>query len=237
MKTIAKRLALLLIMLMTTSSLALLMVKPANAQTSTPMPTPSVPSFTVKFVDASYDVPTTTSIDQYTGKSVTNQGYHVENKTIVLSIDNRPFRSYLHNNPPTFFYNVRAKGAFAQNWTELYSANAGYLMPSNSDYTVIARGLPTPEGQIDYQVQAMAGGVMRISPRFSSGDEFIGVTSSWSFTQSVTIPASSDSPTPTPLPSQPSVSPTIPEFSCFAVVAILASWLSITLIVRHRKKP
>ena len=237
MKPIAKCLALLLIVMMATSSLVLLMFDPANAQTSTPVPTPSVPSFTVKFVDASYDVPTTTSINQYTGKSVTNQGYHVENKTIVLTIDNRPFNAYLHNTPPTFFYNVRVKGAFAQNWTELYTANTGYLHPSNSDYTAIAYGLPTPEGQIDYQVQAMAGGIMRISPRFSSGDEFIGVTSSWSSTQTVTIPENPVTPIQTPVESTPTASPTVPEFPWLAVIAVLASSLLITLVVRYRKKP
>lgn len=234
MKPSVKCLALLLIVSMATSGL-MLMVKPTDAQTSTPMPTPSVPSFTVKFVDASYDVPTTTSINEYTGKSVTNPGYHVDNKTVVLTIDNRPFSSYLHNYPPTFFYSVRVKGAFAQNWTELYTANTGYLFPSNSDYTVIAYGLSTPEGQIDYQVQAMAGGIMRISPRFSSGDEFIGVTSSWSSTKTVTIPANSDSSTQTPLASPPSASPTVPEFSWLATVVALSVVLLIASVLRRRK--
>ena len=37
---------------------------------------PSVPQFSLKFVDASYDVPTTYSTDPYTGETVTNSGYH-----------------------------------------------------------------------------------------------------------------------------------------------------------------
>ena len=58
---------------------------------------PSVPEFTVKFVDASYNVPTTSSIDPFTGQNVTNEGYHVENRTIELIIKNQPFASYISN--------------------------------------------------------------------------------------------------------------------------------------------
>ena len=91
---------------------SLIVVKPAFAQS---IPTPTVPEFTVRYVDSSYDVPTTTSIDQYTGKTVTNQGYHVENKSIELTIRNQPFTPYMQNGQfyISIFYNVKEKGNFA----------------------------------------------------------------------------------------------------------------------------
>jgi hypothetical protein len=60
------------------------MTNPVNAQKSTPninapIPTPSIPEFTIKYVDHSYDVPTTTTshTTPYTGETttVTRQGY------------------------------------------------------------------------------------------------------------------------------------------------------------------
>lgn len=54
------------------------------------IPTPSVPEFTLKYVDNSYDVPssTTTTTDPYTGEQTitTEPGYHVANETIEVTI-------------------------------------------------------------------------------------------------------------------------------------------------------
>ena len=77
--------ATLLLIIMLASSL--ITVELAFAQSITK---PSLPEFTVKLVEHSYDVPTTYSIDKYTGENVTHSGYHVENKTIEVSIKN-PF--------------------------------------------------------------------------------------------------------------------------------------------------
>jgi hypothetical protein len=60
-------------------------------------------SFTVSFVDLSYDVPITTSTDRYTGQNITNQGYHVENRTIQITIENQPFSSYMENGAEDYF--------------------------------------------------------------------------------------------------------------------------------------
>jgi hypothetical protein len=59
----SKRATLLLIAVLTVSSL--LMVKAAPASVSTPKQ--SVPEFTVKLIDSSYNVPATTTIEPYTG--------------------------------------------------------------------------------------------------------------------------------------------------------------------------
>ena len=79
-----RSISLIFVFVLTASSL--IIVKPTWAQTK-----PSVPEFTVKLEDHSYDVLTTYSIDPYTGENVTHAGYHVENKTIEVTIKNQPF--------------------------------------------------------------------------------------------------------------------------------------------------
>ena len=65
-----------------------------QALTIDDIPKPLTPEFTVKIVAHPYDVPpkTTTTIDQYTGKetTTTQPGYHVENKSIEITIKNQP---------------------------------------------------------------------------------------------------------------------------------------------------
>ena len=73
---------------------------------------PPVPEFTLKYVDTSYDVPQTSSIDPYTRNETIKAGYHV-NKSLELTIKNQPAYD--------LFYNVRYKGHFEDNWTEVFS--------------------------------------------------------------------------------------------------------------------
>ena len=76
MKSMGKVVCLLLILIITLSTGSLI-IKPASAQS---IPKPSVPEFSLKYVDNSYNVAPTTTIDPYTGKTTTIQGYHVDNK-------------------------------------------------------------------------------------------------------------------------------------------------------------
>jgi hypothetical protein len=176
---------------------------------------PSVPEFTVKFVDNSYDMPATFSIDPYTGENVTNPSHRVENKTIELTIKNQPFIPYNEGGwLISFYYNVRVKGHYAENWISLYSPAVVPLNPSNSDYTVLSfpltlsptqpdqgyslesydsntdsysprlTGLPS-NAQIDFQVEAMIGYVSR-TEEFASW-HFTGEASGWSDTHTLTI--------------------------------------------------
>jgi hypothetical protein len=183
---------------------------------------PSVPEFTVKFVDHSYDVPPTYSTDPYAGKNVMTQaGYHVENKSIEVTIKNQPFTSYYDENGSLvgLFYNTRAKGHF-EDWTGEPGVE-NYIYRSDSDYTIIAYGLGgnngsdvysrrldeiSAGGQVDFQVQALIGYYTKIihppSPAdvISGGQPgyhyvFTGEASSWSSTQTITIPASASSTT------------------------------------------
>lgn len=119
---------LLLIAILTASSIT--MVKAYATST------PSVPEFSLKVVAHPFDVAPTTTIDPYTGESITtNYGYHDENKSIEVTIKNQPFTSTLDasGNYTSLYYNVRYKGHYTNEWT-LY----GFHNVSNSDYTVIS---------------------------------------------------------------------------------------------------
>jgi len=80
---------------------------------------PSVPEFTLKVVEYPYDVAPTTTADPYTGKTVTTQAdYHVENKSIEITIINQPFSPYDDANDKriSLYYNVTVKGHYEDNW-------------------------------------------------------------------------------------------------------------------------
>ena len=135
---------------------------------------PSIPEFTVKLLDSSYDVPTTYSTDPYTGKQVAQGGYHVARRTIEIRIKNQPFTSYIDSGGRniSFYYNIRMKGHYTEKWDDIYSAE---YMPtrSGSQYTVISYNSESrysfdlapvsrmlevsPDGEIDFQMQALVG--------------------------------------------------------------------------------
>ena len=146
-----KRFTILLVLLLAVSSL--LMVQSAFASVAQP----SVPEFTVNLVSQPYDVPTTYSIDRYTGENITHLGYHVENKSIELSVKNQPL---VWGENYTLYYDVRAKGGFEENWTGLYSYSPtapGSLPPqSSSQYTMLSFPANYPDGsKVDFQVEAV----------------------------------------------------------------------------------
>jgi hypothetical protein len=189
---------------------SLIAVKAASA--STTMPKPSVPEFTVKFIDASYYTPTTYSIDPYTGRNVTHPSYYVANKTIIVSIKNQPFVSTYDSSGgwnSSLFYNIRIKGHHAENWTNLYLVE-DLSAKSNSEYTVFSYVSEQPNcentyilgdiaadfpvgAQVDFQVEAMNGYVHRVWSGNATNQlemlpyVFSGEESGWSDTQTVTI--------------------------------------------------
>jgi hypothetical protein len=154
-----------LLVIATLAIASLMMVKPTVAQS---ILKPSVPEFTLKLADHSYNVPssTTTTIDQYTGKQIVTikPGYFVENKSIEITIKNQQFVSFSVANGHliNLYFNVRAKGHFGQegDWKELYPyepiRNGEYgtynqnPSQSSSGYTVISYPAQYPDGaQID----------------------------------------------------------------------------------------
>jgi hypothetical protein len=180
---------------------------------------PSVPEFTVQIVANPYDVPTTHSIDPFNGQDITHEGYHVENKSIVIRIKNQPFIPYEiqesgNNWTINLYYNVRIKGYFSKDWIELYRASEFFPHQwLDSDYTVwsyvLGEGdaetklgtvmikLPA-DSQIDFQLKAMAGYIHReiTVPVPGTGWLFTGETSDWSNTQTITIGTTAPTSTP-----------------------------------------
>jgi len=152
---------------------------------------PSIPEFSVRIVAYPYDVPpkTTTTIDEYTGKetTTTQPGYHVENKSIEITIKNQPFtpydlteytvyyrdrdnfsriqESYTYDGSKTvnFYYNIGVKGYFGDNWKTVGTNYSSFEGPEpnaqlDSPYTVIFVGADYPEGAaLDFRVQARIG--------------------------------------------------------------------------------
>jgi len=192
---------------------------------------PSVPEFTLEFIDNSYDVPPTYEIDPYTGENITHPGYHVKRITLEMKIRNQPFVSYYDADSGwniSFYYNIRIKGFYSEDWIGLYYASDGYPTQSDSEYTVISLGtlgetglslvtnakmIDVPSGgQVDFQVEAMIGYVSRVyNPNATSQLtmfpwQFTGETSGWSSTQTLTI---EEFQTPSPEPT-PTTEPTIP---------------------------
>ncbi|HKM59471.1 MAG TPA: hypothetical protein VJY36_01215 [Candidatus Bathyarchaeia archaeon] len=196
------------------STLSLLTVKPACAQT--------VPEFAIALADHSYQVPPITTTDPYTGKSTTQPGYTVENKTIDVTIKNQPFETNL-------YYNVRSKGHFGNAWTELYTISNNTLentliAESTSEYTNIS--IPQdnyPAGsQVDFQIEAVIATSNRLAN--TPFGFWSWTTSGWSPTQTVTIP----SPTPTSTSA-------VPEIPTSALLPLILFIFSVAVIVRHRK--
>lgn len=161
-------------------------------------PKPSVPEFTVNFIEHSHDVSPIYGVDQFTGDNITIQeGAHYQWTTLDFTIKNQQVPS-----DSRLYYNIRYKGQYTDNWTDLYHGDT-YIQQKSGEYSTISflvsgspytpdahiGTLPIPAGaQVDFQVEAMIGGFYRISPMFSSGYEFRGETSGWSETQTITMP-------------------------------------------------
>jgi hypothetical protein len=244
MFSIGKSLALILILIMAISSLSLLMVKPANAQTPTPTPYPTtfsstlaIPEFTIRLADHSYDVPptTTTTTDPYTGKQITTTqaGYHVENKTIDITITNQPHISVFapEEYAISLYYDIRFKGHFGDNWTELYGYDEeeNLLLPAtNSTYTSISipqSNYPS-DAQVDFQTRVI-NGTFTSYPRYTIFGYWTYQASGWSNTQTIIIPATStSSPTPTL---------NVPEFPTLIILPLLAVIILISLVFKRKK--
>jgi len=222
------------------------------------IPKPSIPEYSVKFVDNSYDEPPTYEIDPYTGENVTHPSYHVKLINLEMTIKNQPFSPYYDADSGwniSFYYNIRIKGYYSEDWTELYRPSDGYPTQSDSEYTVISLGTLGENGlslvtnakmidvhsggQVDFQVEAMIGYVSRVYDPNATGIDiypwwFTGETSGWSNTQTITIsesqtptPSPATSPTPTSSPeTTPSPLPTPYEIPIIGVAFIVIVFLT-----------
>ena len=218
MNSVNKTLTLTLIVLLL-SSLMVLSVTPVAVQA---VSKPSVPQFSIKFVDYSYDVPptTTTTTNPYTGEktTTTNPGYHVKDMKIEVTIKNQPFTPYTENGiKHNMGYKVESKGHFSEDWSHWGSTVDMYIAGmqpepsfSYSQDSVIYRSADTYNyvagDQLDFRVEAVVGYYVPINPdsMFPQLDFETVVSSGWSKVQTFTIPgASSSSPSQTTtIPSQ-----------------------------------
>ncbi len=173
--TMGKDRTLFFIVALAILSLNLVILGVSRAQTAQP----SVPEFTVKYVDRSYTTPvvTTQSTDPFTGQQVTHTsgGQYVVNKTIDITIQNQLYTPTTLPNGTVIqlYYSIRMKGHFAD-WTPV--ADGGYsfrrVLASTSDYTVATFTIGSSDndilmgyanviipqgGQEDFQVSAQEG--------------------------------------------------------------------------------
>lgn len=271
---VSKSFSLFLIVILTTTSLVI--AKPVFAQTPTPtsvpIPTPSVPTFTVQPVGPPYTVPTTYSLNQSSGQVVPQIGYINEYSYVEITIKNQAFTPSNAANGLTtsFYYNIQIKDhSESDNWTDIYYVDVGYPTQStDSDYTNISIpiysgqqvGIQIPTGtQTDIQVEAMIGYIGRVyNPNATNLLDmypwtFIGQTSGWSSTRTVTIPASTplsttsapnstSTPTATSTPNQTASSTPQNPISVYAiligalVVLIVAFVIVMALLVRVKRR-
>lgn len=168
---------------------------PTASPTSSPndldsIPKPSIPEFTVELIDSSYDVPTTYSIDPYTGENITHPGHHVESTSIEIKLKNQPFQHFMiESYSVNFHFNIRVKGHYSEDWGYPYSAYYGFIrQDSGSEYTYTVPEIEYPPGaQIDFQAEAMIGYIHPPLGQFGSW-VLEGERSGWSETQTLTIP-------------------------------------------------
>jgi hypothetical protein len=240
-----KRATLLLVAVLTVSSLLMIEAMPASAATK-----PAVPEFTVELVDSSYDVPTTYSINPYTGKNVTHEGYRVESRTIEVRIKN----AVPNDSVAGSYYNIRWKGHFEEEWREFFHSYNGFLSRDSGAETVFSRegeylsseGLKMdtpgmdatfpPDSQIDFQVEAMIGSIQHRIASFYSYDVFVGETSGWSETQTLTIENQMPTSSPTPTSSQtPTMSELVATILGVVIVAVVI-FVGVGLLFYFKKR-
>jgi hypothetical protein len=213
---------------------ATLVAHPAEAASN-----PSVPTFTVQYVDHSYDVPPTYKIEPYTGQTVVDQaGYHVDKRTLDVTIQNQAFTSFKQNgNDTALYYYIRHKGHF-EDWPQDAGINyVGTIQADTSASTLVSFPLEywniPAGGQVDFQVKAAIGYSYTYITGLcgeSTSNSFVSLgQSDWSSTRTITIdnpiiatptpppylgPTQTASPysTTTPAPNQnPTATPTLPE--------------------------
>ena len=120
---------------------------------------PSVPQFSLKLIDESYDVAPTTSTHPYTGETTTVPGYRRIQINGVITIKNQPFKPSADEKEKGYvlFYVVEMKGHFEDTW---FSSGGQKTFQSNSGYTTIRHshlGSYGSGSQLDFRVRAVIG--------------------------------------------------------------------------------
>jgi hypothetical protein len=223
MKT-AKIFQLLLVLVLTASISLIASLAYTHAQTSAP----TVPQFTLQFINGSYYVPPVYGTNPYTGQTtITRYGYEVNNKTIEMTIYNQPFTpSTSGNQTNQLYYNIRVKGHYENVTSDSDVGSFGQrgLAASSSSNTVVTFnvqnwGIPDG-GQVDFQVQAFIGYTYYNEGECYTANIVTVGESNWSNIQTMTFnngtaTLTSTSPAlPTPIPT-----PTATPYSYTTVTA------------------
>jgi len=219
---------------------------------------PIIPEFTATFVAGSSEVspPFQQWIDPYTGKTMdttmTTPSYTVDFEVIRIEIKNP-------NHPNKLQYNVRTKGYFlgSESWRDVYDPNSGYPQQEAGSYTIInidAKNYPDG-GKIDAQVEALdgyleeKGGWEPETAHRWYYKVFVGETSGWSNTKTVTItrenneaPNQNDATsnyTSSTDQNEPQTEMTLAglnlvDFSLGVVLGVIVAGLSIALVYKHK---
>lgn len=218
---------------------SMVMIQLTSAQA---IPKPIVPEFTLKLVEHPYDVPPTYEIDQYTGKTVETQtGYHVENKSVIISVKNHQDSILYNGSIYGFYLDIKVKGHFGNDWKWIFSpdgSRSSQQSQTAGEYTTFSYQITQPDNsQLDFQVERIMGHMEKVwvplhplYPDYGSYEEDVFAIDEtvWSNIQTISIPDGSVSTSGSP-------SPTVPEFpitvSLFAVLAAV----SLLLIIGKRK--
>jgi hypothetical protein len=168
---------------------------------------PPIPSWTVQYIDHSYDVPLTytTSIDPYTGEEIKTPqgGYRVTSITVDVTIHRQNINPGIdeENHTLSLYYNVRAKGHFEDWYGEGGSHGMSAVAASTTGDTVVSFDVQNwgikQGGQIDFQVEAILGYTDSSGSYCGSASFHTVQVSGWSGTQTVTY-GNPISATPTP---------------------------------------
>lgn len=246
-----KTTTLILTLIIAVSCLTALTLAPAAAQT---IPKPITPEFTIALFDSSYDIPPTSTVNPYNGAVTTQDGRHVESRTIQISVKNQPFTPYTiqwqsgdqtYNKTVYLHYEIRWKGHYETEWHQpSYPLDYYYMITPEdarlkNEYTIFTykadyssagwsgMGPTMPQdAQIDFQVKAYIGYIQYVVLAGAAGLAFKGEESNWSNTQTITL---------TQTPTTPTATPTTPELSWLAIVPMLLSLLTVAWVVKHRK--
>jgi hypothetical protein len=202
------------------SLLSVVLVKPVNSQVGVTIP--SLPSFSVGYDESENYVSPSYGVDS-TGKAiVVHEGYYKVSRWTYVSIANQPFEPYTDSkgNYIQLFYDVRWKANGSQSWQGLDVYRFTQVLDFHITRILIgfkgyegAMGVRlldyVPDAQIDFQVQALIG-------YYTADNVFVGKSSGWCDTQTLTIPNNSSATNPISSPS-----PSVPELSPVTVLSVV----------------
>ena len=217
MRNICKALAFFTIILFTNGLVA---ISTVHAQVG--VTAPVIPGFDAQYQQRSYYMSPTYGVDPVTGKAVmTHEGYYKVHRVVDLSISNQPFEPYndSYGNPIDLYYDIRWKNHNAASWETLLPANL--RLNQNRDFYLTGMDIGfkngaghsswnidvldyVPGSQVDFQMQASIG-------YYTTDNVFVGKSSGWSNTLTMTIPNDNSTSNPSASPTyevSPSQNPT-----------------------------